>query len=435
MRARWVVLVAGMAVAVAACTPGTQGGPAAPRPDARDGATPAVSPVAEPRELLVLGSPLGAAVLDARTGSELFAGVGVPALGDWSMLATATATTTGDATVVRVTRDVSGESVGTARVAGQLAVRTVSPDGSRVALMAPLPPGANPWIPEDRASTTIVVTNPSGYFHTKRFHLKGNFEPEAFSADNTGLFLIKYVPAIDPVAYRVTRLDLDEGEVYPVFGRLKSPVETMSGTRLMQLPAPNGARLYTLYTSQPAEYAREYDPMQAKAGTPVAFVHTLSLDDGWAECVGLPRALGDGNPVHEALALSPDGRSLYVVDTQRGVVAVMDTRRMKVVRDAKADFSALGGGQVHAAVGSDGRTLVVAAGNRVEVLRTRTMRPEHEWTASGPVTALGFGSEGRNLYVAMPGAVEELDLSTGRSVRILRTPGSQAYLYVGSLTS
>jgi hypothetical protein len=300
--------------------------------------------------------------------------------------------------------------------------------------MAPPPPGTSPWTPQDRAFTTIVVANPSGYFRPERFHLKGNFEPEAFSADNRGLFLIKYLPAIDPVAYRVTRLELDEGEVYPVFSRLKRPSETMSGTRLMQLPSPDGDRLYTLYTSQPAEYALDYDPMQATAGRPVAFVHTLSLDEGWAECVGLPRALWDGKPVHEALALSPDDRFLYVVDTERGVVAVMNTKRLKVVRQAKVDFGSLGAGQAHAAVSPDGRTLVVAAGSGVAVLRTRTLRPEHLWTASGSVGAVGFGSEGRSLYLAMLGQLQELDLSTGRPTRTLHVPGAQGVDYVGSLT-
>jgi hypothetical protein len=429
MRARSVVLVAGLAVAMAACSTGSQG---VPRAQARGPAAPAaLEAVPAAHELLVLGSSSGAAVVDAETGSELFASVGVPALGDWSMLATATFR--GDATVVRVTREASGEAASTARVAGHLAVRTVSGDGTRVALMDPLPAGTGPWTPQDRASTTIVVTNPSGYFHTKRFHLEGNYEPEAFSADNTGLFLIKYVPAIDPVAYRVTRLDLDEGEVYPVFSRLKAPSERMSGKRLMQLPSPNGSRLYTLDTSQPAEYAREYDPMQAKAGTPVAFVHTLSLDDGWAQCVGLPKALWDGNPVHEALALSPDGRWLYVVDTQRGVLAVMDTRKLKVVRTAKVDLSSVARGQARAAMGADGNTLVVGAGNHVVALRTATFRSQRAWTTTGTVTALGIGSEGRRLYVAMPGAVEELDLYTGAAVRTLRVPGSTGYRYVGSL--
>src|SRR5205814_6449446 len=121
------------------------------------------------------------------------------------------------------------------------------------------------------------------------------------------------------------------------------------------------------------EYGRQYDPKQANAGRPVAFVHTLSLDDGWAECVGLPKALWDGDPLHEALALSPDGRFLYVEDTRRGVVAVMDTRKLKVVRTATVDLSWVSHGQARAAVGADGRTLVVAAGTHVAALGTGSM--------------------------------------------------------------
>jgi hypothetical protein len=80
----------------------------------------------------------------------VFAGVGVPALGDWSMLATATATARDGASTVNVTRSASGEPMGKARVNGDLAVRTVSADGSRVALMEPLPPGTSPWTPRTR---------------------------------------------------------------------------------------------------------------------------------------------------------------------------------------------------------------------------------------------------------------------------------------------
>src|SRR6266576_3381159 len=99
MRARSVVLVAGLAVAVAACSTGSQD---VPRAQARGPAAPAALAAVPAHELLVLGSPSGATVVDAETGSELFAGVGVPALGDWSKLATTTFR--GDATVVRVTR-------------------------------------------------------------------------------------------------------------------------------------------------------------------------------------------------------------------------------------------------------------------------------------------------------------------------------------------
>ncbi len=437
MRARWVAPFVGLAVAFTACGYGEGGLEAAP--DRAAPAPPAapIAPIAPaasaPRELLVLGSPFGTTVLDERTGSELFSGVGVPGLGDPSVLATATVA--GDTTVLRVTRASDGKAVARARVHGDLAIRAVSTDGSLVALMAPLPAGTSPWTPQDRAFTIIVVANPAGYDGTRRFHLKGNFEPEAFSMDHRSLFLIKYVPAIDPVAYRVTRLDLEEGEVYPVFGRLKRPVETMSGTRLMQLPAPDGARLYTLYSSQPSEYATEYDPMQAEAGEPVAFVHTLDLETGWAMCVGLPRAVWKGNADHEALALSPERRSLYVVDTERGVVAVMDTKRLKVLRTASVAFQGMSGGQARAAVSADGRTLLVAAGSRLAVVDTRTMRLRDMWRVSGRVSAVGFGRDGKHVYLLVPGLLEELDPLTGEQVRTLHVPGTARFDSVGSLVA
>src|SRR5436190_22730403 len=102
MRTRWMGMLAGLAVAAAACTAGLQGttGP---------GAVPAspIAPASTAGEVLVLGSASGAAIVDAETGSELFASVGAPALGDWSTLATATVS--GGIAHVRVIRDVSGE--------------------------------------------------------------------------------------------------------------------------------------------------------------------------------------------------------------------------------------------------------------------------------------------------------------------------------------
>ena len=185
----------------------------------------------------------------------------------------------------------TGHILDTQRVGGRLSIRAVSADAGAVALMKPLPPGTSAWTPRSRAFTNIVVAHPQSGVAPERFHLAGNFEPEGFSSDDSMLYLIRYLPATAPVAYRVSRLELGDGDVYPVYGRAKSPVETMYGSRLMQVPAPGGARLYTLYASQPPEYAKGYDRWQAGAGREVAFVHTLSLENGWATCVGLPKSL------------------------------------------------------------------------------------------------------------------------------------------------
>src|SRR5919106_5721585 len=243
------------------------------------------------------------------TGAVRSQGPGVPGLGNWStVFATAPV---GDATTLQARDSATGNVVSSVHLSGSLGVRVASPDGSRVALMAPLPAGRSPWIPTPRTSTDLVVADPTGATEPRTYRLDGNFEPEAFSADGTGLFLISYVPPGDPTGYRVARLALASGKVAPVGTGPKGVVETMSGTRLEQVVSPDGTMLYTLYTTQPAEYAE----LRHQAGRPVAFVHTLSLDEGWAHCVGLPRQLWGGDPADQAMAVSPDGARLYVVDT------------------------------------------------------------------------------------------------------------------------
>jgi hypothetical protein len=57
--------------------------------------------------------------------------------------------------------------------------------------------------------------------------------------------MIEHLPAETPTAYRVTVLDLERGRVALVFGPLKAPSERMPGTRLQQVFAPDGDKLYT----------------------------------------------------------------------------------------------------------------------------------------------------------------------------------------------
>jgi WD40 repeat protein len=266
----------------------------------------------------------------------------------------------------------------------------------------------------------------------QRFLLRGNFEPEAFSADHRGLYMISYVPPAAPDSYRVVRLDLHRGTVSPVYGRSKAPPETMTGTRLMQVPSADGTKLFTLYTSQPASYAAGYDSWQANSSHPVAFVHTLSLKNSWAVCVPLPGAFGTGDPRDEALAASPDG-SLFVIDTRKRLIAVMDPRKLKVVRTARVDFGSLGVEQTHAAVSPDGRTLLVSTGESVVTIDTQSLRRHRTWNLSGIVDGLGFSSDGKRLFVVGDGEVRTLDPVTGDERRTIRAPGATGLEYVGAV--
>ena len=224
-----------------------------------------------------------------------------------------------------------------ATIRGDLDVRVASADGSRVALMAPLPAGSAPWSPGPREWTDMVVADPTGAGKPMRFHLKGNFEPEAFSMDAGRVFLISYLPPTDPWSYRVVSLDLANGHVDPVVGREKQWTGAMTGTRLMQVPGTNSGFLFTLYSNQPPRLARGYDEVQASAGRPVAFVHTLNLDAGQAVCVGLPRIVLGRQPGVRGDGRFPTDSRVFVVDTSRGVVAVMRSDELRVVQRAQVD--------------------------------------------------------------------------------------------------
>jgi hypothetical protein len=376
--------------------------------------------------VLLLGSSTGVTSVDAATGRVISQTTGVSPLGDWSEVFTTTPSP--GRTILEARDAVTGAVASKVSLAGELGVRVAAGDGSQVALMAPLPEGTSPWTPVPRASTRLVVADPTGAEEPTRYRLRGNFEPEAFSKNGKSLFLIKFVPPTDPVAYRVARLDLAEGKVFPVGTGQKGVVETMSGTRLEQTPSSDGDMLYTLYTTQPAAYAHAH----AKNGTPVAFVHTLNLDEGWAHCVVLPKALWGADPAHEAMAASPDLDLLYVVDTARDLVAVMNTERLEVVLTEEFDIGPVQEGETSAVVGPDG-SLIVAAGSKVVALDTSTLRPVRTWTTDAQVSTLGAGPDG--VYVAMPGRVTILDPSSGRQKASIPSPTGDGMAYVGMVAA
>jgi hypothetical protein len=256
-------------------------------------------PTTHSDRVLLLGSSHGVVSVDPGSGSVLFQGSGIPSSSDWSTLLAAIPDAGG--TILEARDSTTGEALSSLPVPGELGVRVASPDGSLVALMPPLPSGASPWIPEPRSSTTITVADPSGLEEPRRFQLEGNFEPEAFSADRDTLFLISYVPPTSPTGYRVAALDLSEGSVSPVKTGVKGVAETMSGTRLEQVASADGSMLYTLYTTRPPGHVAAGGASDEHVG----FVHTLSLDEGWAHCVALPEELWGGDPADQAWRSRP----------------------------------------------------------------------------------------------------------------------------------
>jgi hypothetical protein len=300
--------------------------------------------------------------------------------------------------------------------------------------MQPPAPGTDPWAPVPRTRTTIVVADPSGGVEPERFRLRGNLEPEAFSTDGEFLFVIQYLPPAAPSLYRVAALELEDGDVYPVVGRFKTWARRMPGTRLEQLLAPDGGQLYTLYSSQPAEYADGYDVAQSSSDRPVAFVHVLNLQDQWAFCLPLPKRLWDAPAGQQAMAASPDASRLYVADPSRDTVAVIGASRTRVLGTETVDFATDDPEHAAAAVSPDGDTLYVGTGDAVIALDTASFEIRYRWPTRAPVQALSTTADGALLYAAFADGIDVMDPATGAVQGSIPVDGALALDHVGPAT-
>ena len=401
MRTKLILAVSLVALVAAACT--------------QDASTNR-SETAVPSETLFVGTGAGPLLVRVPTGSVLFEHPG--AVGSLGGSFVVSPTESQGSTRLR-TVDASGGFVGTTRVDGDLDVGVVSESGRDVALVEPLPSGWDPSMPVPRARTTIVVADPTGARTPVTYDLRGNYEPEAFSTDDRSLFMIQHLPAETPTVYRVTVLDLHRGRVYPVFGPYKGPAERMPGIRLQQVLSPNDDQLYTLYSSARPGYAPHEAPVTTSAT--VSFVHVLSLEQGWAHCVGLPKMLWDRPASEQALAASPDGRLLYIVNAALGVVSVMDTHTLAIVRTQEIGRTLDGVTRTSAVVSDDGASLYVGAARRVERVDTDTLSVADMWD-TGDVTGLGMSADGRRLYVAVGEDVKVLDARTGSELGAVAVP-------------
>jgi hypothetical protein len=395
MLRKLVVALSAAALGTAACTHETGDG------------TPS-QPV--PRETLLLSTEAGPLVVEVPSGSLLFERPGAVANlgGSWLLSATPSA----GSTVLQTFDGADAEPASAVRLAGTLDVRVVAESGGAVALMDPLPEGWDPEVPLPRSRTPIVVADPTGVMEPRTYDLRGNFEPEAFSTDDRRLFLIQHLPAEAPTVYRVTVLNLRTGRVVPVFGPFKGPAERMPGIRLQQVLSPNADQLYTLYSSARPGYAPHHAPVPN--GATVSFVHVLSLQEGWAHCVGLPEELWDRPASEQAMATSPNGRLLYIADPTLGLVTVMDTASLEI-RTYTIDLSVSGVRRTSAVVSGDGSALFVAtAGEHPGITRidTDTFDVVRRWVTDD-VSGLGLSADGERLYVASDDRVEVMDATTG----------------------
>jgi hypothetical protein len=311
-------------------------------------------------------------------------------------------------------------------VGGRFVANVVGP-GGLVAMTEPRSPGATPWLPDGRASTTVVVADPNE--GTKRtYQLRGNFEPEAFSTNGRRLYTIEYIPPSAPNRYQVRILNLATGKVSAI-RRLKAKAPgQMRGTGRMQVFAPEGHELYTLYTRQGPNYAHGA-PADSSRARNHAFIHLLSLEGGWAHCIDLPLPFGLGSATASSIDISRDGRELYVSDWTNGAVAVVDPSAVKVLRTARLPLGDADN-RTFAAAASTG-LLYLAGNDAVATVDTASMKVVDRWQMDGEVAGLEVSPDGRTVYVAVAGAIAMMDAVTGRQIGAVPVGAVNDILHTG----
>jgi hypothetical protein len=308
----------------------------------------------------------------------------------------------------------TNRELATTAVPGGLTARVVSTSRNLVALTETGSLGPTP-----RKRTRIVVADPSGAASARELDLFGNFVPEAFSSDDTHLFVLEYLPANAPERYRVRRVELATGIVQPLLLRDKTVVpagaeEEMRGEGRQAVLAPDLSRLYTLYLHQ-ADHQHTRDLLPGATDGPQvhAFVHVLSLTEGWAYCLDLPTPFGEHPAGAHALTVSPDGAQLYIGELTTKQVAVADTASLTVTQVTTLTDDQPGGEGTAMITSPDGDTLYISSANVVRRLDTSTLEVRDTWLAPAPVRGLAVGLDGR-LLLGQPDHIARLNPADGQ---------------------
>ena len=315
----------------------------------------------------------------------------------------------------------AGKPLDSGELGGGWVPRVVAENGTLCVLAQE--PAAEP--PTPRASSPLLVIDAGG---RRKYNLTGVVEPDAFTADGTGLFVLEWLPATAPDHYRVRLLDLATGTLRPLLTRNKVPVpagaeEEMRGSGRQAVLSPDRSLLYTLYTHQPG-HQHTRNLLAGTRNHVHAFVHVLHLREHWAYCLDLPDPFGRGPAQGHALAA--DDRHVAVLDTASGSLVYAGAANLRIERVVRVPA---GGGAASLAFGGDAR-VYAAAGTTVQVLDRASDAATARWTLPTAVRGLRLSPDAARLYAGGTDEVVRLDTATGQRRGRTRVEGLREVRHV-----
>jgi hypothetical protein len=305
----------------------------------------------------------------------------------------------------------SGERLARVPRPRDMELQVASTSGELMAFAPPLPDGATDWAPGGKSKTLVTVVPTDRGSDTRSFELDGNFVPEAFATNDKELYMIEFLPARSPWHFGLRRLNLASGKIREIAREKQGAPDQMNGTGKLAAFSPQGHELYTLYTQQGPNYTHVEPDAADDQGDVYAFVHLLNLNGGWTHCIDLPAPFGTGDATTHAMAVSPDGSSLYVADPSSGGLALIDPVASRVTRSVTTDLGALRNGAA-AAVGADG-TLYLAGRDEILAFDGTSLSLIRTLPLPHGRPGISVGPDGTELFIMRGHRMLILDATTG----------------------
>ncbi len=330
------------------------------------------------------------------------------------------ATPQGDQTEIAVYSTQTGARLGAFTIPGTYSTGiygyetgALSPSGRWLALRQ---------VSSDLSATTIALVDTQARKLLKTEHLAGDFDLDALSPHAQTVYLLQntndaahhyYVRAYD-----LTTDQLDQ----PIIVDKTEIGEDMQGTALTRQMAPDGSMSYTLYTNRQENKA---------------FIHILPLDDQpngyFARCLDLPVGSSSDLLAYYTLALSPDGSTLYAVNTALGTITrisvqadyVFNIQPGTTQHFRPTSVSASGAPLPYdgAVVSSDSKTLYVAGVDGLWAFGLVDLQVVGHYLSGQSFSSVALSADGHMLYATNPAqGIVLFNLTTGQASPATRGP-------------
>ena len=256
-----------------------------------------------------------------------------------------------------------------------------------------LPGGLSPaarWLVLQRhesAATHMLLIDTRTLKVADAIDLAGRFNFDAVSEDGLRLYLIQYLNGKEYFVrlFNIPTNSLDDNIVVDK----SDGNQAMAGVRLSGIATPDGSSLFSLYVRE-----RESP-----------FVHALSLMGPFAFCLDLP----GGGYARWSLAMNRAGDRVYAVGGADGVVAVVDSNQMQVLRSVPVRA-----GLDVAVLSSDGSMLLAGGTSGLAWIDTSSLSVQKTSLTEWHVSSLALSPDGGTLFaVDDAGRVAQVAMATG----------------------